>query len=226
MSTHDSASHAISIPVQPHRLRSGASRSSRYNGRSQQTDSSDAGPSSSMGSSHSSWDPSVTNNGRASTVSTKAQQKATIREPIPSHIGGQDSSKRKDKLKQPTTPSSSPPTRMPNMLANTHNSPLGPSMAVSSYKSINLSSGHHDDNEPPRLICYTKHSQGFTWNDELFLPGYLLGRYGPSHRRRRQRWGDDEDEDMDDDIMDSNDPERCPVTEIFVTDEEAEAMMP
>jgi len=113
------------------------------------------------------------------------------------------------------------------MPAHVHNSPLGPSMmASSSYKSINLSS-HNDPDEPPRLICYTKHSQGFTWNDELFLPGYLLGRYGGG-RRRRHRWDnddDDGDEDMDD-VMDSNDPERCPVTEIFVTDEEAAAMMP
>lgn len=132
--------------------------------------------------------------------------------------------KTKDKLQKsepPETPQSSPPSQMP---ANVHNSPLGPSMiASSSYKSINLSS-HNDPDEPPRLITYTKHSQGFTWNDELFLPGYLLGRYGGS-RRRRHRWDDDDDEQMDD-IMDSNDPERCPVTEIFVTDEEAAAMMP
>lgn len=106
-------------------------------------------------------------------------------------------------------------------------------LTSSAYKSINLAS-HDDPNTPPRLICYTKHSQGFTWNDELFLPGYLLGRYGGSHGRRR-RWGGDEDGDDDDvddwvnghgGMRDSNDPERCPVAEIFVTDEEAEAMMP
>ena len=103
----------------------------------------------------------------------------------------------------------------------------------SSYKSINLSAGHgHDPNDPPRLICYTKYSQGFTWNDELFLPSYMLGRYGSSsyNRRRRQRLGEADDDDDDDDdmdgMMDSNDHDRCPVAEIFVTDEEAEAMMP
>jgi hypothetical protein len=97
-------------------------------------------------------------------------------------------------------------------------------LASSSYKSVNLSS-RGDPDEPPRLITYTKHSQGFTWNDELFLPGYLFSRYGG--RRRRHRWGDDDDDDDDmGGMMDSNDPEKCPVTEIFVTDEEANAMMP
>ena len=62
----------------------------------------------------------------------------------------------------------------------------------SSYKSVNLNAHHDDPDEPPRLITYTKHSQGFTWNDELFLPSYLLGRGG---RRRRKRYGYDEDED-------------------------------
>lgn len=81
--------------------------------------------------------------------------------------------------------------------------------------------------EPTRLITYTKHSQGFTWNDELFLPSYLVGRRYRSSKARR-RWGYDEDEDMDDD----NDPpfdeeaDRCPVADIFVTDEEAAAMLP
>ncbi|KAK5544347.1 hypothetical protein LTR23_004435, partial [Exophiala sp. CCFEE 6169] len=93
-------------------------------------------------------------------------------------------------------------------------SPLGPSMlASSSYKSINLNSMHDDPDEPPRLITYTKHSQGFTWNDELFLPSYMLGRYG-ERGRKKQYDGDFGDED------------HCPVAEIFVTDEEAEAMMP
>lgn len=235
MSSDDSASHAISIPSQSKGLRaSAAARRSRYKARLERTDSSDAGPSSSVGSSQSSWD----NDNGGTALTTKAQQKAPVRTPIsststPSHIHRQDNSKRITKQQRPVTPSSSPPSRMPSTLAHPHNSPLGPSMAAStSYKSINLSSGHHDDSEPPRLICYTKHSQGFTWNDELFLPGYLLSRYGGSsyNRRRRNRFGgsaeDDYDEDDDDDIMDSNDPERCPITEIFVTDEEAADMLP
>jgi hypothetical protein len=99
-------------------------------------------------------------------------------------------------------------------LFNPSTSPLGPSMlASSSYKSINLNSHHDDPDEPPRLITYTKHSQGFTWNDELFLPSYLLGRYG-ERGRKKQYDGDFGDDDY------------CPVAEIFVTDEEAEAMMP
>jgi len=82
-----------------------------------------------------------------------------------------------------------------------------------SYKSINLNSHLDDPDEPPRLITYTKHSQGFTWNDELFLPSHMLGRYG-ERGRKKQYDGDFGDE------------EHCPVAEIFVTDEEAEAMMP
>jgi hypothetical protein len=140
-----------------------------------------------------------------------------------------EKSKQKDKQ---IARSQTPPSELAPAAATynaVHNSPLGPSMiASSSYKSINLSS-RGDPDEPPRLITYTKHSQGFTWNDELFLPGYLLGRYGGTSRRRtRLGWGDeDEDDDGGDEgMMDSNDPERCPVTEIFVTDEEADAMMP
>jgi hypothetical protein len=101
-------------------------------------------------------------------------------------------------------------------------------LSSSSYKSINLSSSSADPDEPPRLITYTKHSQGFTWNDELFLPGYLLGRYaGAGHRRRhRAAWGDDDEDDDGDVEMGGVEGESCPVAEIFVTDEEAAAMMP
>lgn len=106
-----------------------------------------------------------------------------------------------------------------------YNSPLGPSMlSSSSYKSINLTSPHQSSDEPARLITYTKHSQGFTWNDELFLPSYLMGRrYGGG----RRRWGGyDADEDMDDVGDFDEEGDHCPVTDIFVTDEEAAAMMP
>ena len=99
-------------------------------------------------------------------------------------------------------------------------------LASSSYTSVNLndhsdshssSSYGSDPSSPPRLITYTKHSQGFTWNDELFLPSYLLGRTGAggygSRGRRKQHDGDFGDEDVQ-------------VVDVFVTDEEAAAMMP
>jgi len=86
-------------------------------------------------------------------------------------------------------------------------------LSSSSYKSINLNSHLDDPDEPPRLITYTKSSQGFTWNDELFLPSHMLGRYG--ERGRKKLYDGD-----------FGDEEHCPVAEIFVTDEEAEAMMP
>jgi hypothetical protein len=109
-------------------------------------------------------------------------------------------------------------------LLYTSTSPLSPTMlGSSSYKSINLNAhhGHDDEDSPPRLITYTKHSQGFTWNDELFLPSYMLGRYGygPDGGRRRKKM---HDADFDDEM----DGEAVPVAEIFVTDEEAMAMLP
>ena len=88
-------------------------------------------------------------------------------------------------------------------------------LSSTSYKSINLNL-HGDPDEPPRLITYTKYSQGFVWNDEVFLPSYLLGRYGGRNIGGRKKQYDD----------DFGDEEQCPITEIFVTDEEAEAMMP
>jgi len=86
-----------------------------------------------------------------------------------------------------------------------------------SYKSINLNHPHSDPDEPPRLITYTKAAQGFVWNDELFLPSYLLHRYsyGGGGGRRKQ---------YDGEVF--GDEEHVEVVEVFVTDEEAEAMMP
>lgn len=84
-------------------------------------------------------------------------------------------------------------------------------LSSSSYTSINLNS-HHDPDEPPRLITYTKSGQGFTWNDELFLPSYMIGRYG-GRGRRKQYDGDFGEDEVE-------------VAEIFITDEEAAAMMP
>ena len=86
-------------------------------------------------------------------------------------------------------------------------------LAAQEYTSINLNS-HGDPDEPPRLITYTKNAQGFTWNEELFLPSYMIGRYSGRGARRKQ---------FDADFGDDDGPE---VAEIFVTDEEAEMMMP
>ena len=131
---------------------------------------------------------------------------------------GKGKAKAKEELqtKTPTTP--------PNYSFFPTNSPLGACMLSSSqYKSVNLNAHHDDPDEPPRLITYTKYSQGFTWNDELFLPSYLLGRSG---RRRRRRYGYEDEDDDDDDIFNDEEGEQCPVAEIFVTDEEAHAMIP
>lgn len=101
---------------------------------------------------------------------------------------------------------------------------LSPSMlASSSYKSVNLNS-HADPDTPPRLICYTKSSQGFTWNDELFLPSYLIGRRYRGSKNRR--WGQNDDDMDEDDVPFDEEIDRCPVMDIFVTDEEAARMLP
>ena len=124
-------------------------------------------------------------------------------------------SKSQLKAKSPTTKS---PT---NTLSPPHPSPLGPSMASStSYRSINLNSDFGGDpGSPPHLITYTKTGQGFTWNEELFLPSYMMGRYEAGGGRRRRRRYEDED-------MPGGDEEVVEIAEIFISDEEARNMMP
>ena len=98
----------------------------------------------------------------------------------------------------------------PSPLLPSRSSPLGPAMLSShTYKSVNLNGPDPDD--PPRLITFTKAGQGFTWNEELFLPSYMIGRY--ARGRRKQYDGDLGEDDVE-------------VAEIFVTDEEAMNMMP
>ncbi|KAK5099057.1 hypothetical protein LTR70_001207 [Exophiala xenobiotica] len=137
---------------------------------------------------------------------------------------------RKDKHRADLPPPNSVPARAMQS-SHSYTSPLSPSMlSSSSYKSVNLNSHLSSPDEPPRLICYTKHSQGFTWNDELFLPSYLVGRrYRGSKARRRWGGGYDEDEmdlDGEDDVPFDEEVDRCPVADIFVTDEEAANMLP
>jgi hypothetical protein len=112
-------------------------------------------------------------------------------------------------------------TSPPNTLIPPHPSPLGPSMASStSYRSINLNSDFDGTSgSPPHLITYTKTGQGFTWNEELFLPSYMMGRYEASGGRRRRRRYEDDD-------MAGGDDEGVEIAEIFVSDEEARNMMP
>ena len=126
------------------------------------------------------------------------------------------SSKTTSKLKAKATDSTPP-----NSLLPAHPSPLGPSMASSaSYRSVNLNSDFDGTSgSQPHLITYTKTGQGFTWNEELFLPSYMMGRYeAGGGRRRRRRYEDDE--------MAGGDDETVEIAEIFVSDEEARAMMP
>ncbi|KAL9625589.1 MAG: hypothetical protein Q9160_000302 [Pyrenula sp. 1 TL-2023] len=97
-----------------------------------------------------------------------------------------------------------PPNTLP-LLCPPRMSSLGPTMQSSQvYRSINLHAT--DPDEPPRLITYTKSAQGFTWNEELFLPSYMISRYS---RGRRKQYDGDMGED-----------EEVTTTEIYVTDDD------
>lgn len=80
----------------------------------------------------------------------------------------------------------------------------GPSLQAQTHTTIDLASAHGG---PPRLITCVRHSQGFDWNPDIFLPAYAARRLGGG--------GTDERE-----------PERVEVEEVWVSDAEAEGMFP
>ena len=217
-------SRAITIPLHSTKTRNHTSRRRRgmRDLKNLETaDSSDAGP-----SSLSSEADSASSYSHSPAAAISQQQQTSIASPSDRdpHLPSSDAVASRDKGKAKEEQRVTPPTTPTTYSFFPMHSPLGASMrSSSSYKSVNLSAHHDDPDEPPRLITYTKHSQGFTWNDELFLPSYLLGRGG---RRRRKRYGYDDDEDDDDGGWGGDEGEQCPVTEIFVTDEEVKAMMP
>lgn len=252
-SHHPPGSRAIQIPHMDPQVSScrptmqRPRRHSRYSKQRQHAESSDTGSSSLGSEQDSSW-PSSPAGDRFPTAASPATRLPLAHSKFPQSLSSsssctnspsQQSLGRKDKAPlrhQSTTP---PPVALPShpnltprsrrpILSSTPSSNLGPRMLTStSYKSVNLNDhrDYYDPNDPPRLITYTKSAQGFTWNDELFLPSYLLGGRRGSRRGwgRRYRAPRDSDEDDEDDNMDED---HCPVTEIFVTDEEAQRMMP
>ncbi|KIW03060.1 uncharacterized protein PV09_05709 [Verruconis gallopava] len=74
---------------------------------------------------------------------------------------------------------------------------LSESLAKSEYTIVDIGS-----EDSPRLITCIKTSQGFDWNQELFLPSYLDHEFEPLERRQE------------------------PVKDIVLTDEEAAAFLP
>ncbi|SMR56411.1 unnamed protein product [Zymoseptoria tritici ST99CH_1A5] len=107
--------------------------------------------------------------------------------------------KGKQRATEPGSFSSSPlSSSAASSLSARRPSLMGSSLAKSEYTVINL--GH--EGGAPRLVTCVKSSQGFDWNQELFLPSYA--------------------------DYDSNDLEHRPdpIEEIVLTDEEAAAMMP
>ncbi|CAK4031716.1 Hypothetical predicted protein [Lecanosticta acicola] len=84
---------------------------------------------------------------------------------------------------------------------------LGSSLSQSSYTVVNLSGGgaYSSSEGPTRLVTCIKSSQGFDWNQELFLPAsYATSDYDSLELQHR--------------------PD--PVREIRLTEEEAEAILP
>ncbi|KAF7185577.1 hypothetical protein HII31_13074 [Pseudocercospora fuligena] len=108
------------------------------------------------------------------------------------------SAKQKSKLPIGALPSSSPPLspspRRPSL--------LGSSLSKSEYTVINL--GGHSEHQSLRLVSCVKSSQGFDWNQELFLPSYANDGYDGQDLEHR--------------------PD--PVFDIVLTDEEAESILP
>ncbi|KAF2206375.1 hypothetical protein CERZMDRAFT_53240 [Cercospora zeae-maydis SCOH1-5] len=85
------------------------------------------------------------------------------------------------------------------MLAPRRPSLLGRELGKSEYTVVDLGR-----EEGMRLVSCVKRSQGWDWNQELFLPSYAANKY------------------VDEDLQHRPDP----VEEIVLTDEEAERMMP
>ncbi|RMZ84180.1 hypothetical protein DV738_g593, partial [Chaetothyriales sp. CBS 135597] len=203
MADHTAGSRAIKIPLHP-----------------SATDSYDSNrPRRRRGSRHPKSFPATADSleasGPSSSVSSEAESPMSSHSSTAYHPHGNGASKsqHKGKGKATSSPTATPPASPSSSMFQAC-SPLGPSMlASSSYKSINLNAHNADPDEPPRLITYTKHSQGFIWNDELFLPSYLLGRFGGRKKQYDADFGYEDDDD-----------EACQVAEIFVTDEEVAAM--
>ncbi|KAF4301054.1 hypothetical protein GTA08_BOTSDO10572 [Botryosphaeria dothidea] len=91
------------------------------------------------------------------------------------------------------------PDRRPSLLKaqQAHKARVGSSISKSEHTVINV--GHPD---APRLITCVKASQGFDWNQDIFLPSYA--DYESSELERRQD----------------------PVQDIILTDEEVASMFP
>ncbi|KAI7313239.1 hypothetical protein KC315_g11743 [Hortaea werneckii] len=92
------------------------------------------------------------------------------------------------------------PPRITDEVSPRRPSLLGSSLSKSEHTVVNLA--HRDG--PPRLVTYVKSSQGFDWNQELFLPSYADYEYDSTALEHKQE----------------------PVEDIVLSDEEAAAMLP
>ncbi|KXT18816.1 hypothetical protein AC579_8231 [Pseudocercospora musae] len=109
------------------------------------------------------------------------------------------SAKQKSKLPIGVVSSSPPLTPSPR-----RPSLLGSSLSKSEYTVINLGGHGGSEHQSLRLVSCVKSSQGFDWNQELFLPSYANDGYDGQDLEHR--------------------PD--PVFDIVLTDEEAESILP
>ncbi|KEZ43139.1 hypothetical protein SAPIO_CDS5030 [Scedosporium apiospermum] len=100
--------------------------------------------------------------------------------------------------RSPQTPSPASKSQGRKATHNRRPSLLSPAISKQECTVINIG----DPEGPPRLISYLSSGQGFAWNPEIFLPSYIDYDYVPLENRRD------------------------PIHEIYLTDEEAQMMLP
>lgn len=215
------ASRAVKIPHEAANVRpptaTGRRRSTRHLKKQNSIDMTDSARSSISFDSGQSLSSSPEGRDQARASSSASPSSNPSRRPPSIHFSSQESaqsdapsytSKEKGKAIASDVDNLPPPNTLP-LLCPPRTSNLGPMMLSNqTYKSVNLRGP--DSDEPPRLITYTKSAQGFTWNEELFLPSYMVSRY--SRGRRKQYDGDMGDDDVS-------------IAEVYVTDDDIRRYM-
>ncbi|KAL2358574.1 hypothetical protein BJ546DRAFT_17866 [Cryomyces antarcticus] len=121
------------------------------------------------------------------------------KQPLGQRGSGNDASSSSSFSSSSSSPQTPSPSPMPSGRSyDRRPSLLGSSLSKAEHTVINV--GHPDG--PPRLITCVKASQGFDWNQDIFLPS--RADYESSNLERKQD----------------------PVEDIILTDEEAAAILP
>ncbi|EON65438.1 hypothetical protein W97_04676 [Coniosporium apollinis CBS 100218] len=127
-------------------------------------------------------------------IPKRRKQQAVSEAPSPSSSSSYSSSADSPRTSQATSATSSPQTRY-----NHDRRPSLLSSSISKCEHMVINVGHPD---APRLITCVKSSQGFDWNQDLFLPSYIdHDSYDLEHKKD-------------------------PIQDIVLTDEEAASFLP